>query len=71
MWEGKLWRGLLQVLEHVWTTEGGLKEMSEQGVVKLSATGLEREVASAAGEVSKGPCNKTRKTQMPHEFVSI
>lgn len=45
----------------MWTAEGGVKEMGEQGVVKLPAPGLGREVASAASEVSMGPCNKTRK----------
>lgn len=49
----------------------GVKEMSEQGVSKLSAPGLETEVASTPSAVSMGPCNKTEKTQMPHEFVSI
>lgn len=39
----------------------GVKVMSEQGVAKLSAPGLEREVASTPSAVSMGPCNKTRK----------
>lgn len=49
----------------------GVKEMSKQGVAKLSAPGLEREVASTSSAVSMDPCNKNGKTQMPYEFVSI
>lgn len=49
----------------------GVEEMSKQGVAKLSAPGLEREVASTSSAVSMDPCNKNGKTQMPYEFVSI
>lgn len=58
-----------------WSTCGqlkvGVKEMTKQGVAKLSAPGLEREVASTSSAVSMGPCNKNRKKQMPYKFVSI
>lgn len=37
--------------------EVGVKEMSEQGVAKLSAPGLAREVASTPSAVSTDPCH--------------
>lgn len=44
----------------------GVKVMSEQGVAKLPAPGLEREVASTPSAVSMGLCNKTRKKPNPN-----
>lgn len=49
----------------------GVKVMSEQGVAKLPAPGLEREVASTPSAVSMGLCNKTRKKTKPKCLMNL